>query len=73
MFSGSGDISYNSTTGDIGVTTYKTADFTTDFAAESIFNLSDVTSGTVVTNLNAYKVDGFNGIAVYDRNGTLLN
>ena len=73
MFSGSGDISYNSTTGDIGVTTYKTADFTTDFAAESIFNLSDVTSGTVVTNLNADKVDGFNGIAVYDRNGTILN
>ena len=44
-----------------------------DFSARSIFDLSDVTSGTVVTNLNADKVDGFNGIAVYDRNGTLLN
>lgn len=47
--------------------------FDSAFAVESIFNLGDVTSGTVVTNLNADKVDGFNGIAVYDRNGTLLN
>ena len=39
----------------------------------SVFQLSDVTSGTVVTNLNADKVDGFNGIGIYDSDGTLLN
>ena len=33
----------------------------------------EVASTTLVTNLNADTVDGFNGIAVYDRNGTLLN
>jgi len=42
-------------------------------AAASIFDLSNVTSGTVVTNLNADKVDGFNGIGIYDSAGTLLN
>ena len=42
-------------------------------AAASIFALTDVTSGTVVTNLNADKVDGFHGIGVYDTAGNLLN
>jgi hypothetical protein len=32
-----------------------------------------VASTTLVTNLNADTVDGYNGVAVYDRNGTLLN
>lgn len=32
-----------------------------------------ITSTTLVTNLNADKVDGYNGIAVFDRAGTLLN
>jgi len=32
-----------------------------------------VASTTLISNLNADKVDGFNGIGVYDRNGTLLN
>jgi len=42
-------------------------------AAASIFALTDVASGTVVTNLNADKVDGFQGIGVYNAAGTLLN
>lgn len=32
-----------------------------------------ISSTTLVTNLNADKVDGYNGIAVFDRAGTLLN
>jgi len=42
-------------------------------AAASIFDLTDVASGTVVTNLNADKVDGFHGIGIYDLAGNLLN
>ena len=42
-------------------------------AAASIFALTDVASGTVVTNLNADKVDGFHGIGIYDLAGNLLN
>lgn len=42
-------------------------------AAASIFALTDVASGTVVTNLNADKVDGFHGIGIYNAAGTLLN
>ena len=71
MFSAAGDLSYNSGTGEFSYT--DSSPFAVQFAAASIFGLSDVTSGTVVTNLNADKVDGYNGIAVYDRNGTLLN
>lgn len=71
MFSAAGDLSYNSTTGEFSYT--DSSPFAVQFAAASIFGLSDVTSGTVVTNLNADKVDGYNGVAVYDRNGTLLN
>jgi hypothetical protein len=41
--------------------------------AASIFALTDVASGTVVTNLNADKVDGFHGIGIYNAAGTLLN
>ena len=42
-------------------------------AAASIFALTDVASGVVVTNLNANKVGGFLGIGVYNAAGTLLN
>jgi len=42
-------------------------------AAASIFDLTDVASGTAVTNLNADKVDGFHGIGIYNAAGTLLN
>ena len=42
-------------------------------AAASIFALTDVASGTMVANLNADKVDGFQGIGIYDLSGTLLN
>jgi len=39
--SADGDLAYNSTTGVFSVTTYKTADFNTDFAASSFDNLDD--------------------------------
>jgi hypothetical protein len=94
MFSASGDLAYNSTTGGFSVTTYKTANFTTDFGNKSTSDLSegtnlyytvvrvdsdidafyaDASDGTVQTGFNADKVDGYDGIAVYDRTGTLLN
>ena len=52
---------------------YTTARADARIAAASIFDLTDVTSGTVVTNLNADKVDGFHGIGIYDLAGNLLN
>ena len=39
---GAGDITYCDTTGQISVTTYKTANFDTDFATKSVGNLCDV-------------------------------
>ena len=42
--SATGDLTYNSGTGAFGVTTYKTADFTTDFAAETTTNLTEGTN-----------------------------
>ena len=40
--SAAGDLSYNDTTGEFSVTTYKTADFTTDLAAASVDGIGDV-------------------------------
>ena len=42
--SASGDLSYNSTTGVLSVTTYKTADFNTDFASKTTTNLTEGTN-----------------------------
>jgi len=41
--SASGDLSYNSSTGELSVTTYKTADFNTDFASKTTTDLAEGT------------------------------
>jgi len=43
LFSAGGDLSYNSTTGQFSVTTYKSSDFDTDFGSKTT---SDLTEGT---------------------------
>jgi len=55
--SASGDLTYNSTTGVFGVTTYKTADFNTDFAASSFDDLDD-TDFTSKTNNQLIRWNG---------------
>ena len=44
LFSAGGDLSYNSTSGQFSVTTYKSSDFDTDFAGKSTTNLSEGTN-----------------------------
>ena len=41
LLSASGDLSYNSTTGEFSVTTYKSADFDTDLASKTTDNVSE--------------------------------
>ena len=48
--SAAGDLIYNNTTGEFSVTTYKTADFNTDFAASSFDNLDDTDFSTKSNN-----------------------
>jgi hypothetical protein len=55
--SASGDLTYNNTTGVFSVTTYKTADFNTDFAASSFDDLDD-TDFTAKTNNQLIRWNG---------------
>ena len=57
--SGAGDVSYNSTTGVITVTSYSTSDFNTDLAASST---SDLTEGTNLYHTNERVDDRVNAL-----------
>ena len=63
LFSSAGDLAFNNATGEFSVTTYKTADFTTDYgtaiAATTFDTLSDVDM-TGVTTGQVVKWDGSN-------------
>jgi len=48
--SATGDLTYNSSTGAFGVTTYKTADFTTDLATKTTDNLTEGSSNLYFTD-----------------------
>ena len=63
LFSSAGDLAFNNATGEFSVTTYKTADFTTDYgtaiAATTLDTLSDVDMSGVTTG-QVVKWDGSN-------------
>jgi len=53
LFSGSGDIVYNSSTGDFSVTTYKSSDFDTDFGTKDTDDLTEGTGNLYYTDARA--------------------
>jgi len=53
LFSGSGDIVYNSSTGDFSVTTYKSSDFDTDFGNKDTDDLTEGTGNLYYTDTRA--------------------
>lgn len=63
-----GTLTFNS-----GTTLTAAAGATVNFSNTTGTAPFTVASTTIVTNLNADTVDGFQGVAVYDRTGTLLN
>jgi len=50
LISASGDLSYSSSTGEFSVTTYKSADFNTDFGSKSTDDLTEGTSNIYYTD-----------------------
>jgi len=53
LFSAAGDLTYNSTTGEFSVTTYKTSDFNTDFGAKDTDDLTEGTGNLYYTDTRA--------------------
>jgi hypothetical protein len=71
--SASGDLSYNSTTGEFSVTTYKTADFNTDLAASDTDDLSEGANNLYYTNARSRNAISATGDVTYNSSTGVIN
>jgi hypothetical protein len=69
--SGGGDLNYNNSTGAFSVTTYKSADFNTDFAGKSTTNLGEGTNLYHTTARARAAISGSSGVSYNNTTGAI--
>ena len=76
LVSAAGDLSYNSTTGEFSVTTYKSADFDTDFSGKTTADLTEsgnlyYTDARARQSINVTDVSGYGSLAYNNTTGVI--